>query len=171
MSVRLVRLPLAATVAVDVLAWAALSALVGYVGHRLPASRFDHDTRLSRLRRIEDEGGLYRRLGIRRWKDRLPEAGAVFAGGFSKRALGRHDGETLARYATETRRAEWVHRTLMALGPLFVLWNPPALALAMIGYGVVGNAPCIAVQRYNRGRLAAIAGRAARRTGNGPSSE
>ena len=36
---------------------------------------------------------------------------------------------------------------------MFVLWNPPVLLAAMAGYAVVANAPCIAVQRFNRARI------------------
>jgi glycosyl-4,4'-diaponeurosporenoate acyltransferase len=53
----------------------------------------------------------------------------------------------------ETRRAELAHWPILALGPVFFAWNPWWLALAMVGYAVVANVPCILVQRYNRARL------------------
>jgi glycosyl-4,4'-diaponeurosporenoate acyltransferase len=140
-------------VVVDVAAWALLSTLVGYLGHRRPVARFDHDTVLSRIRPFERDGRLYERLGVRRWKDHLPEAGALFRGGVSKAALPGRSPAALARLATETRRAEWVHRALLAASLLFLLWNPPLLALAMVLYAVVANVPCLMVQRYNRARL------------------
>ena len=146
-------------VAADVVAWGLLSSAVGYAGHRLPVRALAEDTAWSRLRGVERDGRLYERLGIRRWKDRLPEAGALFRGGVSKRHLPGRDPAALSRLVVETRRAEWVHRTLLAAGPLFLLWNPPPLAAAMLAYGVAANLPCLVVQRYNRARLLRVLGR------------
>ena len=44
----------------------------------------------------------------------------------------------------------------MAGGPLFVLWNPPPIAAVMVAYGVLVNAPFIAIQRYNRARVSRV---------------
>jgi glycosyl-4,4'-diaponeurosporenoate acyltransferase len=86
----------------------------------------------------------------------VPEAGAVFAGGFAKRDLRRGD---LDRYLLETRRAEYTHWAILAAAPLFLLWNPPAVWLLMVAYAVVANVPCLLIQRYNRARLLRILGR------------
>lgn len=134
--------------------WAAWSTVCGYVAHRLPLERLDHDGWLLRLRAPERDGRLYGRwLHIKAWKDLLPEAGGLFTGGFSKRTVTRHDREHLERFLRETRRAELAHWPILALGPTFVAWMPWWLALAMVGYAVAANVPCILVQRYNRARL------------------
>ena len=139
---------------IDAAVWAAWSALCGYVSHRLPASTLSRDGPL-RLRRIERDGRVYERvLRIKAWKDALPEAGSLFRGGFSKRHVVRHDRAYLEQFRVETRRAEWTHWAILALSPVFFAWNPWWLALAMLGYGVVANVPCLLVQRYNRARLA-----------------
>lgn len=150
-------LPLWAALAVDVAAWAVIGVVVGYGMHRVPLSRLDHDTWLTRLRAWERSGRTYERLGIQRWKDRLPELGGLFAGGVSKRSTGGRS--RLDRFAAETRRAEYTHWLVMAPAPLFLLWNPWFLTLAMWTYAVVANLPCLVIQRYNRGRLARIAER------------
>ena len=142
----------AVAVAVDAAAWAIIQVSAGYLAHRLPATRLDHDTWLTRGRRFEDEGRFYERFGVRRWKDRLPEAGAVFAGGVSKRHVARSE-EGLRAFAVETRRAEIAHWIPLAMSPLFVLWNRPLPAVLMVVYGVGFNMPFIAVQRYNRARV------------------
>lgn len=146
---------------VDAAVWAGWSAAVGYGAHRLPVTRLDRDSVLTQLRRWERDGHTYERLAIRRWKDRLPEAGAVFAGGTSKRALSGRGDESLRRFAAETRRAEMVHWAIPAITPVFALWNPPALFGAMVGYAVAANAPFIAIQRYNRARIMRILARRA----------
>jgi len=146
-------------VAVDVVAWACIHAGTGYLVHRLPARLFERDTFLTRTRRIEGDGALYVRfLRIKRWKRWLPEAGNLFAGGFDKRHLTGRDAASLATYARETRRAELGHVLAMLPAPLFFLWNPWYVGVAMLVYAVVANGPCIASQRYNRLRLLRILG-------------
>src|SRR3954453_20867225 len=111
-------------VAVDATAWAIIQASAGYFAHRLPPHRLDHDTWLTRERRFERGGRLYERFGIRRWKDALPEAGAVFAGGMTKAHRTRSvDG--LIAFAVETRRAEISHWIPGLVSPVFLLWNRP----------------------------------------------
>lgn len=143
-------------VLVDIAAWAVFHAATGYAVHRLSVERLQRDTWLLRERGFERSGRLYERLAIRAWKDHLPEAGALFAGGVSKRRMSRRDPVSLQRFAAETRRAEYGHWAAMACGPLFALWNPPPIAAAMVAYGVVANAPFIAIQRYNRERIGRV---------------
>ena len=156
---------IAHVVAADAAVWASWSAAVGYAAHRLPAHRLDHDTALTRLRPWERRGRAYERLHIRRWKDRLPELGAVFRGGVSKRSLRSAGTPDLERFGRETRRAELVHWAIPIVTPVFALWNPPWLLLAMAAYAVIANLPCLLVQRYNRGRLLRLIERRARRAG------
>ncbi len=138
-------------IALNVVVWFAWTAGVGYVAHRLPSAVFERDSRLTRLRTFEIRGQWYeRRLRIKRWKDRLPEAGAFFAGGFSKRTVTRSE---LRRFAIETRRAEVVHWMAMALWPVFAIWNPPWAVVVVFVYAIAANGPCLLVQRYNRARL------------------
>jgi glycosyl-4,4'-diaponeurosporenoate acyltransferase len=126
--------------------WAVVHAGTGYAAHRLPVQRIERDGWWLGVRAREVDW--YRRLGIRHWKDRLPEAGALFRGGISK----RHVGDSLAQFARETRRAELAHWWAIAGGPVSALWNPPVGVVLMVAYGVGVNAPFIAVQRYNRAR-------------------
>jgi glycosyl-4,4'-diaponeurosporenoate acyltransferase len=150
-------MPEAVTVAVDVVAWGVLHSATGYAAHRLDASRLERDGWLLRPRAFETGGGWYRRwLRVHRWKDKVPEAGALFRGGISKRHLPGRDVAGLQLFVRETRRAELAHWWAMACGPLFVLWNPPLAAGLLVGYGVLINLPFIAIQRYNRFRLLAL---------------
>jgi glycosyl-4,4'-diaponeurosporenoate acyltransferase len=164
--VRVVHLSDPVTVLVDVVAWGLVHAGAGYLAHRVPVAWLARDRWLFRERRVERGGRLYTRvLRIDRWKDRLPEAGALFAGGISKRHVTAADQGGLQRFVIETRRAELAHWMAAAPGPLFALWNPPAVVPLMIAYGLVVNLPFIAVQRYNRLRASRVLrGRAARAT-------
>ncbi len=137
----------------DAALWAAWSTVCGYAAHRIPDERLRRDRGLA-LRGVERQGRAYERvLRIKAWKDALPEAGSLFRGGFSKRRVVHRDRAYLERVLVETRRAERAHWAILALGPVFFAWNPWWLALAMLGYALVANVPCILVQRYNRGRL------------------
>lgn len=151
------------TLVVDVAVWGVIHASTGYIAHRIPAARLNHDTWLTRVRRWERGGRVYEIVRIRRWKDSLPEAGAVFAGGVSKRSLAMRTRAGLEAFATETRRAEIGHWLAAAASPAFVLWNSPAVAIVMVVYGVGVNAPFIAIQRFNRARIASALDRSARR--------
>ena len=145
-------------VLLDVVAWAVIHAGTGYLVHRLPAARFERDTWLTRPRRWERDGRFYvTGLRIKRWKHLLPEAGGLFAGGFDKKHLtGGRDPAYLRTYVRETRRAELGHWLAAAGAPLFFLWNPWPVGVAMLVYATVANGPCIASQRYNRIRLCRI---------------
>ncbi|GAA0969066.1 hypothetical protein ENKNEFLB_03051 [Nocardioides aquaticus] len=150
-------IPQGVTILVDIVAWGTFHAATGYAAHRLRDERLESDGWLLRERGFEDGGRWYRRrLRIHRWKDRLPEAGALFTGGLSKRELPSYDGPGLRLFARETRRAELTHWWCMACGPLFVLWNPPLAAGLLVTYGVLVNLPFILIQRYNRFRIQSL---------------
>jgi glycosyl-4,4'-diaponeurosporenoate acyltransferase len=152
------------TVAVDIVAWGIVHAGSGYLVHRLPDSLFARDRRWSHSLRFERSTVFYEGvLHIKRWKDRVPEAGALFPGGRSKRALPGRSAEALHVFAIETRRAELGHWLAALASPIFVLWNPPRAAALMIVYGCGINLPFIAIQRYNRVRVARIVARYSRR--------
>lgn len=147
-------------VLVDVVAWGLIHASTGYLVHRLPAHRFTRDNWLTRERRWERGGRLYVDVfRVKRWKHLLPEAGALFAGGYDKRRLRGTDAVALTTYARETRRAELGHWLAAAGAPLFFLWNPAWIGAVMLAYALAANAPCVLSQRYNRLRLARIAAR------------
>jgi glycosyl-4,4'-diaponeurosporenoate acyltransferase len=131
-------------VLVDAAVWAGWGTAVGWVASRVPAGRL----RPSRTRPWERRA--YERLGVRRWKDRLPEAGAIF-GGPSKRRL---PGRDLVAFARESRRAELVHRVVPLAVLAFPLWNPWWLTAVMVAYALVANVPCVVVARYNAARIA-----------------
>lgn len=160
----LLELPDVAIVAVNVAGSAALQAGTGWIAHRTPEDRLQRDGPVLRLRAVEDDGRWYeRRMRIRRWKDRVPEAGAFFAGGRSKRRLpGRSTGD-LERFAVETRRAERGHWLALSGAPLFALVNPPLGVVLMLAYGLGSNLPFIVIQRYNRARIARVLRRRQRR--------
>jgi len=150
----LVNLGLGRAIIVSSLAWVLIGLTTGFFMHRVPLSYLSRDGWLTRARPWEHDGRFYeRRLRIRRWKDKLPEKGDLFRGGFSKREIRDRSDGFLDRFAAETRRAELVHWMNAGSGPLFLVWCPWYLGLIMIGFGWMAHLPFITIQRYNRERI------------------
>ena len=149
------------------LSWIIIQIGSGYLSHLLPLAWFATDNRLFRSRRFEQQGRIYRRVFlVHRWKNHLPEGGAIFTGGFSKRHLGLHRSQdpvaTLQRFIAETRRAELSHWLPVVLSCTFFFWNPFPVAVWMPPIGFLGNLPFIIVQRTNRPRMMRLLSRAGR---------
>lgn len=140
----------------DVVAWGAIHAATGYAAHRIPTDRLRRDGWLLRRRTWETNALYVRTLRINEWKDRVPEAGALFAGGVSKAHVGRDD---LERFVVETRRAELAHWWAAGASPVFVLWNPWYALPLLWAYGLGVNLPFVAIQRYNRLRATRVLAR------------
>lgn len=144
----------AAAVALSVAVWLITCMGVGRWAVTWPAERLESTGPVTTVRAWEHGGRTWqRRLRVLAWKDRLPEAGAFFAGGTAKREIGTPTTEALHRYRRETIRAERVHWLIMATGPLHLLWCRPTVGLGMVVFGIAFDAPFIVVQRFNRGRL------------------
>ena len=140
-------------IAANVVFWPTWTAVVGWVAQRTPDDRFAHDDVVTRGREFERGGDFYREdLAINRWKDRLPEAGAIY-GGFKKRSISAGDPDVMERFLLETRRAEHAHWGMAAGWFATLLWNPWWAAGVNATVAASSNLPCIAVQRYNRARL------------------
>jgi glycosyl-4,4'-diaponeurosporenoate acyltransferase len=150
-------------VLIDAVAWAAGSVVIGLLAAHRPLTRLGHPRGLLVLRPFERAGGgrWYERWWrVKAWKDLVPDAGTV-GGNLTKRHLPDAAAGGTARFALECERAERAHWGMLALTPVFVVWNPGWLFAAMVAYGLVANGPCLVVLRYNRARLAAVAARQA----------
>jgi glycosyl-4,4'-diaponeurosporenoate acyltransferase len=156
----IVVLPWPVALGVSIAVWIGSSLAIGLWAARQPVTRFPCTGRVLRLRPWEAGGRWYeRRLRIKRWKDVLPEAGSWF-GGRSKQHLPTVADGGIAGFVPELGRAETVHWASLATGVLHLLWCPLWLGLCMVGFGL-GNLAFVAVQRYNRARIArALARRA-----------
>ena len=145
-------------VVLDAVVWAGWSLLVGRTQARRSWGALQPGF-AGRIRSWERDGAWYvEHLALRRWKHRLPEAGSWF-GGLSKRRLPSPGQGGLARFEAECLRAERTHGWILAITPVFILWNPWGLFVANLGFAVVANVPCWVVARSNRARLEAVARR------------
>jgi glycosyl-4,4'-diaponeurosporenoate acyltransferase len=127
------------------LAWFLVIFIPGAVIQKLPLRLFREDGFLYRTGPWERGGRVYVALGIKRWKELLPDGAGIFPDGFRKKRVSIHgvDELYLKRFILETCRAELVHWLIIALIPLFFIWNPPQVAVWMIPFGLAINLPCL----------------------------
>ena len=157
------QLPASVVVAGNVAFWPAWTFVVGWIAQRTPDAQYLRENVVTRPHSIERDGDWYRvTWQIHRWKDRLPEAGALY-GGFTKRTVSAGDVATMEQFVIETRRAELAHWGMAAGVLVTTLWNPWWAAGINAGVAASSNIPCIAVQRYNRLRLGRAVDAARRR--------
>ncbi|WP_069789460.1 hypothetical protein A5482_015580 (plasmid) [Cyanobacterium sp. IPPAS B-1200] len=134
--------------------WLIWSVFIGFIGHLLPLTFLKTDTCLTKLQFWEQDLHWYEKvLRIKLWKDRLPEAGGFFQGGFSKNSIRGGNYTVMSRFLAETRRAEYVHITIWLFWLVTILWTPRWGFLINLVVGTALNLPCLWVQRYNRVRL------------------
>lgn len=135
----------------------ALSLLAHPVGQALPRRWFSGDRWPWASAPFEKEGRFWRKLGVHRWKDKVPDMSRLL-GDMVKKQLAP-DGKTdYALLVQETCVAECVHwaLTLLSAG-IFFLWRSGWAALLWLVYNVLGNVSFIVIQRYNRPRLQKLA--------------
>jgi glycosyl-4,4'-diaponeurosporenoate acyltransferase len=150
----LIELSIAWVIALNIIAWLVIQFGLAWSFTQLGAERFDPHNFFARTKNWERDGRFYERaLGIKRWKDKLPDASRMFRGGFAKANLQTASPEYLERFLRETWRGELVHWLALSTLPLFCIWNPwwgvgvnAVVALAV-------NFPCILALRYNRARF------------------
>lgn len=151
---------LARAVVIDLLVVAIWTLAVGATAPRWPARWLQADRGPLTLRGFESPA-FYRRLRVRSWASRLPEAGSAF-GGRSKRTLPGREVADLAGYLVEVRRGEWVHWLSTLCIVAIVLVGPWWVAVAFSVIVISVNAVFIVILRHNRVRLLALLGRSER---------
>ena len=107
----------------------------------------------------ERGGMIYEKIGIRHWKDHLPDMSRVVTRMVPKRFDRFPTAESVKRLIAETCVAEAIHVVLGFLSPvIWVFWkNYMGVILSFIV--LIGNIPFVLVQRYNRPTLVALHGR------------
>jgi len=138
-------------IAINASAWTLIQLGLAFIATRIPYQLFSIQSFA-----WEREGRIYELLGVRAWKDKLPDAGNWFPGGFAKRNLRGFSFEELSRFGCEARRGELVHWCALFLLPLFALWNTRYGMVVNAAYAIGANLPCIIVQRFNQARIAAL---------------
>ena len=90
-------------------------------------------------------------LKIKIWKDKIPQY--ISRSGFSKRKIKSLDLNYLNRFICETYRAEADHFMCCLIMPFLFFLNKLESFIFFSILIMLGNIPCILIQRYNRCRL------------------
>ena len=140
--------------------------LAHVIGEALPRRWFDASRFPYRAYAFERNGRFYEALGIRKWKNVLPEKSRIAPGTYRKAIRGsaqQHSAAHMERLLQETCVAECVHWALLVISPilLFTMESPAAYVMTPL-YGL-SNLPYIMIQRYNRPRLAVLSARMQRK--------
>lgn len=103
----------------------------------------------------ERGGAVYERVGIRRWKDLVPDVSRLVPRIVPRKAMGaRPTPAALEDMLREGCVAELVHWLLPLPGlALMGLWPGAGGILMYAVYVILGNLPFIMIQRYNRPRF------------------
>ncbi|HIR64479.1 MAG TPA: glycosyl-4,4'-diaponeurosporenoate acyltransferase [Candidatus Faecousia faecigallinarum] len=135
----------------------ALAGILSHVvGEALPRRWFHHDRFPYRTCAWEREGKFYESLGIRRWKDRLPDKSKYTRHTFTKEMRGHESQDSLIRFLQETCVAELVHWVLTLVAVPLYFYVPTPLGWVVATVYALSNLPFICIQRYNRPRLRRI---------------
>lgn len=146
---------------------AVLGILSHFVGQALPRKWFDAEKPPYKAAGWEKGGRIYEKLGIKRWKDIMPDMSRIMPDMVKKKLTNENKERGMDTLIAETCVAECVHWGLVILsfGILF-WWRGLRAALFLLVYNIFGNLPFIIIQRYNRPRLVMLEQRRKRRAIN-----
>ncbi len=127
------------------------------LGRLLPKRLFRAERFPFRLFRWEREGKIYNRVGVRRWKEKVPDMSAILPWVMpSKKLPANATAAQMERMIQETCVAEWIHGLLCILGfGCVFIWRGVWGWVVSLLY-LLGNLPDIIIQRYNRPKLMRI---------------
>ena len=143
---------------------AVLGILSHFVGQALPRARFSAESFPYRTADWENGGRGYEKLGIKHWKDALPDMSRIMPDMVKKKMTGQNREQGMDVLIAETCVAECVHYWLIVLSlGIFLFWRGGWAVVFWLVYNILGNVPFILIQRYNRPRLVLLEQRRKRR--------
>ena len=152
---------------VSTIAAIAIDAVVATVVRLFPAKNFDPSKKMFRSQKWEKN--FYLKLGIKAWKDKIPETGKLLVK-FSKTEVAKKDDPAyLYKFLIEMGYAEIMHWLSIPLGFLVIFIFPLEYALLFgVPVGIINMLlqipPCL-VQRYNRPKVLKLYERSLRQKG------
>lgn len=106
---------------------------------------------------FERGGKIYEKIGIRFWKDKVPDMSTVLKHLIKKEVRFKSSAADVLRQIQETCVAEITHNALIILSlPMLIYWKGKWAFLCEAIYILLLNLPFILIQRYNRPRLIAL---------------
>ena len=136
-----------------VLSVIAIDGVVAFLVNRLPKKWFNHNFKFFTVGKREKL--FYEKMRIRKWKDKIPELGAL--GGFRKNhVLDPFNNEYVEKYLLEVCYGEIVHVLGCLFGFLVMCIYPKyylTIGLPVAVVNAVMNIPSLIILRYNSHKL------------------
>lgn len=114
----------------------------------------------------ENGGEIYMKLGIKKWKDSLPDMSKIMKDMVPKKVNFNSTSADIERLIYETCIAELTHDALCLVSPVIILfWIDTSVIIGVlltILY-IICNIPFIIIQRFNRPNLMRLAERLSKR--------
>lgn len=123
------------------------------IGERLSRDKLRWDSFPYQSLPFEKGGRLYKRLGIHRWKDHLPDMSRIAHDMVQKKLGFSRDPDHVLRLIQETCVAELVHVLLIIVSPVLLLFTEGTGSVFLTVFYAATNLPFIMIQRYNRPKL------------------
>lgn len=104
----------------------------------------------------KNERKFYEKIGIRKWKDRIPEAGQLFANFSKTEVADMTNNEYVYKFMSETIYAELMHWLSMIFSFLIIFIDlrlALTVGLPLVIGNMILNLMPVLVQRYNRPKL------------------
>ncbi len=137
----------------------AMGILAHMIGEALPRKWFNPEAWPFKPFKFERDGRIYEKLGVRIWKDRLPDMSKAMPD-MTRKSVSMSGGSAQAEtVAQETCVAEMVHWVLMALSWIIYRIYACTLGAAIAILYALSHIPFIIIQRYNRPTLTLLAKR------------
>ena len=124
------------------------------LGRLLPKGLFHADRFPYRPRAFERQGQIYKKIGVHRWQNRLPDMSRLFPRLMPAKSVTTLYRAGLERMLQETCVAEFIHALLMLTGlHCLRLWPGLGGGCMAAANALLFNLPFVIIQRYNRPRL------------------
>ena len=142
---------------------AVIGILAHYIGESLPRSWFSENKFPYKTVAFEKNGKIYERVGIKKWKTKLPDMSRVMRDMLPKRVTYDATSQSVNLLIKETCVAEFMHQSLCLFSVgIYLIWkNYIGIILTLVF--IVCNIPFILIQRYNRPHLSAFRNRLLKR--------
>jgi len=125
-----------------------------FVRYCLPKKVFNPFLKCYRVGKVERK--FYEKIGIRKWKDRIPEAGQMFANFSKTEVADMTNNEYVIKFMSETIYAEIMHWLSMIFSFLIIFIDlrlSLTVGLPLVIGNMILNLMPVLVQRYNRPKL------------------
>lgn len=131
-----------------------LDGLTASLVHHLPKKWFDPYHKYLTVSKKEKK--ILEALGIKKWKDKIPEIGALTCDFGKGKIEDPTDSKYIYEFLIETGYAEVIHNTSCIIGFFLCLFYPPFIYVVGLPVAVINifyNILSALIQRYNRPKL------------------